>query len=50
MTLKEFILAAVALIVLGIAFMVAEAFFPAYGSLGVGGLITLIVGLVQRFG
>jgi len=30
--------AGLALIVLGIGFMVAEAFFPAYGSLGIGGL------------
>jgi membrane-bound serine protease (ClpP class) len=34
------------LIVLGIAFMVAEAFFPAYGSLGVGGLIAFVLGSV----
>jgi membrane-bound serine protease (ClpP class) len=30
----------------GIAFMVAEAFFPAYGSLGVGGLIAFVLGSV----
>jgi membrane-bound serine protease (ClpP class) len=38
--------AGLALIVLGIAFMVAEAFFPAYGSLGVGGLIAFVLGSV----
>jgi membrane-bound serine protease (ClpP class) len=38
--------AGLALIVLGIAFMVAEAFLPAYGSLGVGGLIAFVLGSV----
>jgi membrane-bound serine protease (ClpP class) len=38
--------AGLALIVLGIAFMAAEAFFPAYGSLGVGGLIAFVLGSV----
>jgi len=38
--------AGLALIVVGIAFMVAEAFLPAYGSLGVGGLIAFVVGSV----
>ncbi|MGE5093741.1 MAG: NfeD family protein [Betaproteobacteria bacterium] len=38
--------AGLALIVLGIGFMVAEAFLPAYGSLGVGGLIAFVVGSV----
>jgi membrane-bound serine protease (ClpP class) len=38
--------AGLALIVLGIGFMVAEAFFPAYGSLGVGGLIAFVIGSV----
>jgi membrane-bound serine protease (ClpP class) len=36
--------AGLALIVLGIGFMIAEAFFPAYGSLGVGGVIAFIIG------
>jgi membrane-bound serine protease (ClpP class) len=34
------------LIVLGVGFMVAEAFFPAYGSLGIGGLIAFVIGSV----
>src|SRR5688572_359661 len=38
--------AGLALIVLGIAFMVAEAFLPACGSLGVGGLIAFVLGSV----
>jgi membrane-bound serine protease (ClpP class) len=38
--------AGLALIVLGIGFMVAEAFLPAYGSLGVGGLIAFVLGSV----
>ena len=36
--------AGLALIALGIAFMVAEVFVPAYGSLGTGGIIAFIVG------
>jgi membrane-bound serine protease (ClpP class) len=38
--------AGLALILLGIAFMVAEAFLPAFGSLGVGGLIAFVIGSV----
>src|SRR5258706_6990709 len=38
--------AGLALIVLGIGLMVAEAFLPAYGSLGVGGVIAFVVGSV----
>ena len=34
------------LIILGIAFMVAEAFLPAFGSLGIGGLIALVLGSI----
>lgn len=34
------------LILLGIAFMVAEAFVPAFGSLGVGGLIAFVIGSI----
>ncbi|HEV2220670.1 MAG TPA: nodulation protein NfeD [Casimicrobiaceae bacterium] len=36
--------AGLALIALGIAFMVAEVFVPAYGSLGTGGVVAFIVG------
>lgn len=36
--------AGLALILLGIAFMVAEAFLPAYGSLGIGGVIAFVIG------
>jgi len=38
--------AGLALILLGIAFMVAEAFVPAFGSLGIGGLVAFIIGSV----
>ncbi len=38
--------AGLALILLGIGFMVGEAFFPAYGSLGIGGLIAFVAGSV----
>ena len=38
--------AGLALIALGIGFMAAEAFFPAYGSLGVGGLIAFVLGSI----
>ena len=34
----------VALILLGIAFMAAEAFFPSFGALGIGGIIAFAVG------
>jgi membrane-bound serine protease (ClpP class) len=38
--------AGLALILLGIGFMVGEAFFPAYGSLGIGGVIAFVIGSV----
>jgi membrane-bound serine protease (ClpP class) len=38
--------AGLALIVLGIGLMVAEAFFPAFGSLGIGGVIAFVIGSV----
>jgi membrane-bound serine protease (ClpP class) len=36
--------AGLALIALGIAFMVAEVFVPSYGSLGIGGIVAFVVG------
>jgi membrane-bound serine protease (ClpP class) len=39
--------AGLALIVLGIGFMAAEAFFPAFGSLGIGGLIAFVLGSIM---
>ena len=38
--------AGLALILLGIAFGAAELFFPAYGSLGIGGAIAFVIGSV----
>jgi membrane-bound serine protease (ClpP class) len=38
--------AGLALILLGIAFGVAELYFPAYGSLGIGGAIAFVIGSV----
>lgn len=39
--------AGLALLLLGIAFMVAEAFLPAFGSLGIGGLVAFVLGSVM---
>lgn len=39
--------AGVALVLLGIAFMVAEVFVPAYGSLGIGGIVAFVIGSVM---
>jgi len=39
--------AGLALVLLGVAFMVGELFFPAYGSLGIGGAIAFITGSVM---
>src|SRR5258706_309912 len=36
--------AGLALMLVGIAFMVGELFFPAYGSLGIGGAIAFVIG------
>jgi membrane-bound serine protease (ClpP class) len=37
------------LILLGIAFIVAEAFMPSFGALGIGGVVALVVGSVILF-
>ena len=39
--------AGLALILLGLTFLIAEAFLPAYGSLGVGGIIAFAIGAVM---
>ena len=39
--------AGLALVLLGIAFIVAETFLPAYGSLGVGGIVAFVIGAVM---
>jgi membrane-bound serine protease (ClpP class) len=39
--------AGLALIFLGLAFIVAEVYFPSYGSLGVGGVIAFITGALM---
>jgi membrane-bound serine protease (ClpP class) len=41
--------AGLGLIVLGLAFIVAEAFLPSFGSLGIGGVVALVIGLVILF-
>ena len=38
--------AGIALIVLGIAFIIAEAFMPSFGALGIGGVIAVAFGMV----
>ncbi len=38
--------AGLALMVLGIAFMLAEAFVPSFGALGLGGLVAFVIGSV----
>lgn len=39
----------VALILLGIAFMVAELFMPSFGALGIGGVIAFVIGSIILF-
>jgi membrane-bound serine protease (ClpP class) len=39
--------AGLALILLGLSFMVAEVFLPAFGSLGAGGIIAFVIGAVM---
>jgi membrane-bound serine protease (ClpP class) len=41
--------AGLALVVLGTAMIIAEFFFPVYGSLGIGGLIAFVVGSLILF-
>jgi membrane-bound serine protease (ClpP class) len=38
--------AGLALIALGIAFMVAEAFVPSFGALGIGGVVAFVIGSI----
>ena len=38
--------AGLALIVLGITFMIAEAFAPSFGALGIGGIVSFVVGSI----
>jgi membrane-bound serine protease (ClpP class) len=38
--------AGLALILLGIAFMVGEVFMPSFGALGIGGVIAMVVGSI----
>ena len=38
--------AGIALILLGIAFIVAEAFMPSFGALGIGGVVAIAIGMV----
>lgn len=38
-----------ALMALGIAFMIGEVFVPAYGSLGLGGIVAFVVGAMMLF-
>jgi len=41
--------AGIGLILLGIAFIVAEAFLPSFGALGIGGLVALVIGSIILF-
>jgi membrane-bound serine protease (ClpP class) len=41
--------AGLGLIILGLAFIVAEAFLPSFGALGIGGAVALIIGSVILF-
>lgn len=41
--------AGLALILLGIAFMVGEAFMPSFGALGIGGFVAFVVGSIILF-
>ncbi len=41
--------AGLALIVLGIAFLVAEAFLPSFGALGIGGVAAFVFGALILF-
>jgi membrane-bound serine protease (ClpP class) len=41
--------AGLALIILGIAFMVAEAFMPSFGALGIGGVVAFVIGSIILF-
>ena len=38
--------AGIALMVLGIAFIIGEAFMPSFGALGIGGIVAIVIGMV----
>jgi membrane-bound serine protease (ClpP class) len=41
--------AGLGLVLLGLAFIIAEAFLPSFGTLGIGGAVALIIGTVILF-
>lgn len=49
LSIIPFDLAGLALTVLGIGLMVAEAFFPSFGALGIGGVIAFLLGSMMAF-
>jgi len=41
--------AGLGLVILGLAFMLAEAFIPSFGALGIGGILAFIIGSIMLF-